>query len=78
MGRPAVALAVQGVPEEAAAVYNALAVVENCAELRSQAAEAAATGTSLLEWVLRRLRPRLEVRSRTPMPALLPFLLTRR
>jgi beta-catenin-like protein 1 len=49
------------VPEEAAAVHHALAVVENAVELRAGAAEAAATATPLLEWVLARLGPRAPV-----------------
>lgn len=49
------------IPEEATAVYNALSVAENCIELKSEVAEQAGSQSGLLEWLLRRLRPKAEV-----------------
>lgn len=50
----------ESVPEEAAAVYNALSVLENAAELRSEMAAAAAAHPGLLEWMIQRVRPKAE------------------
>ena len=46
------------VAEEAAAVYNALSVLENAVELRPEIAASAAAHPGLLEWMMKRLRPK--------------------
>ena len=50
----------ESVAEEAAAVYNALSVIENATELRSEFAAAGAAHPGLLEWMIARLRPKAE------------------
>jgi beta-catenin-like protein 1 len=42
--------------DEATAIYNALAVVENAIEVEPESTQAAATSAGLLDWLLNRLR----------------------
>ena len=54
----------ESVAEEASGVYNALSLLENTVELRSEtAAVAAASHPALLAWMLRRIRPKAEIDS---------------
>ncbi|PRW61313.1 beta-catenin 1 [Chlorella sorokiniana] len=46
------------VAEEASAVYNVLAIIENMIEVRPDIAEQVVAKTKLLKWLLARLRPR--------------------
>jgi beta-catenin-like protein 1 len=48
----------ESVAEEAAAVYNALSLIENAVELRGETASVAAEHPGLLDWMLKRLRPK--------------------
>ncbi|KAG7672607.1 hypothetical protein Ndes2526B_g08868 [Nannochloris sp. 'desiccata'] len=48
----------ESIAEEAAAVYNALSVIENAVELSGDTAAMAADHPGLLDWMLKRLRPK--------------------
>jgi beta-catenin-like protein 1 len=48
----------ESIAEEAAAVYNALSLIENAVELRPETATVAAEHPGLLDWMLKRLRPK--------------------
>jgi beta-catenin-like protein 1 len=48
----------ESIAEEAAAVYNALSLIENAVELRPEVAAVAAGHPGLLDWMLKRLRPK--------------------
>jgi len=48
----------ESIAEEAAAVYNALSLIENAVELRGETATVAAEHPGLLDWMLKRLRPK--------------------
>lgn len=48
----------ESIAEEAAAVYNALSLIENAVELQPDTAAVAAAHPGLFEWMLKRLRPK--------------------
>eukprot|EP00873_Tetraselmis_striata_P034402 jgi/Tetstr1/454666/TSEL_041556.t1 len=48
----------ESVDEEAAAVFNALSIVENLVEVRPPVAEAVMEKTKILKWMLSRLKPK--------------------
>jgi len=53
----------ESVKEEASAVYNALSVLENCIDVRSECASGVAGTAGVMEWLCNRLSPKAEVDS---------------